>query len=429
MKVKFITLGCKTNYYESQAMSELFRQKGYIIADKNEVADIYVINTCTVTGTGAQKSRQHIRKAKKENPSAIIAVTGCYAQTEPETVATLEGVDVVIGTNGKKQIVEHIEKAINGEKVLHLEDMTYCREYEELCITNEQSRIRATIKIQDGCDNFCTYCIIPYARGRVRSRKLENVISEVKKLAAAGYPEIVLTGIHLDSYGKDFDFKYKLIDVIEEVSKISGIKRIRLGSLEPVVITEDFVLRAKKLDNFCPHFHLSLQSGCDETLKRMNRHYTTGDYEKAVKLLKENFADVAITTDIMVGFPGETEEEFSLSYNFCKKIEFMQMHVFKYSKRKGTKAAVMENQIPEGIKDIRSEKMLNLSKEMREKFYNKYKGKKYAVLIEEKKKGNLYHGTLPNYLDVYVKSDTDISNKIVETVIEWQKRYAYAYRF
>jgi len=418
MKVKFITLGCKTNYYESQAMSELFRQKGYIIADKNEVADIYVINTCTVTGTGAQKSRQHIRKAKKENPSAIIAVTGCYAQTEPETVATLEGVDVVIGTNGKKQIVEHIEKAINGEKVLHLEDMTYCREYEELCITNEQSRIRATIKIQDGCDNFCTYCIIPYARGRVRSRKLENVISEVKKLAAAGYPEIVLTGIHLDSYGKDFDFKYKLIDVIEEVSKISGIKRIRLGSLEPVVITEDFVLRAKKLDNFCPHFHLSLQSGCDETLKRMNRHYTTGDYEKAVKLLKENFADVAITTDIMVGFPGETEEEFSLSYNFCKKIEFMQMHVFKYSKRKGTKAAVMENQIPEGIKDIRSEKMLNLSKEMREKFYNKYKGKKYAVLIEEKKKGNLYHGTLPNYLDVYVKSDTDISNKIVETVIE-----------
>jgi len=330
MKVKFITLGCKTNYYESQAMSELFRQKGYIIADKNEVADIYVINTCTVTGTGAQKSRQHIRKAKKENPSAIIAVTGCYAQTEPETVATLEGVDVVIGTNGKKQIVEHIEKAINGEKVLHLEDMTYCREYEELCITNEQSRIRATIKIQDGCDNFCTYCIIPYARGRVRSRKLENVISEVKKLAAAGYPEIVLTGIHLDSYGKDFDFKYKLIDVIEEVSKISGIKRIRLGSLEPVVITEDFVLRAKKLDNFCPHFHLSLQSGCDETLKRMNRHYTTGDYEKAVKLLKENFADVAITTDIIVGFPGETEEEFSLSYNFCKKIEFMQMHVFKY---------------------------------------------------------------------------------------------------
>lgn len=418
MKVKFITLGCKTNYYESQAMSELFRQRGYYIADKNEIADIYVINTCTVTGTGAQKSRQHIRKAKKENPSAIVAVTGCYAQTEPKDVAELEGVDIVIGTNGKKNIVDFVEKALNGEKVLHLEDMTNCRDYEELCITNEQSRIRATIKIQDGCDNFCTYCIIPYARGRVRSRSLENILSEVKKLAKSGYPEIVLTGIHLDSYGKDFDFKIKLIDVIEEVSKINGIKRIRLGSLEPVIITKEFVERVKKLENFCPHFHLSLQSGCDETLKRMNRRYTTKDYENAVNLLKQNFEDVAITTDIMVGFPGETDEEFDTSYNFCKKIEFMQMHVFKYSKRKGTKAAVMDNQIPEKTKDLRSEKLLELSKHMHKKFYNKFKGKKCSVLIEEKKKGNLYHGTLSNYLDVCVKSDKDISNKIVETIIE-----------
>ena len=296
--------------------------------------------------------------------------------------------------------------------------MTHCREYEELCITNEQSRIRATIKIQDGCDNFCTYCIIPYARGRVRSRKPENIINEVKKLASAGYPEIVLTGIHLDSYGKDFGYETKLIDIMEAVSKVPGIKRIRLGSLEPVVITEDFVSRAKSLKNFCPHFHLSLQSGCDETLKRMNRHYTTEDYENAVKLIRDNFTDAAITTDIMVGFPGETDEEFELSYNFCKKIEFMQMHVFKYSKRKGTKAAVMENQVPEKIKDIRSEKMLSLSKNMHEAFYNKYKGKKATVLIEEKKRGNLYHGTLSNYLDVYVKSDVDISNKLVETIVE-----------
>lgn len=418
MKVKFITLGCKTNYYESQAMSELFRQKGYTIADKSETADIYVINTCTVTGTGAQKSRQHIRKAKKENPSAIVAVAGCYAQTEPEAAAALDGVDVVIGTNGKKNIVEYVEKAIDGEKVSYFEDMTHFCEYEELCITDEQSRIRATIKIQDGCDNFCTYCIIPYARGRVRSRNPENILSEVKKLAEAGYPEIVLTGIHLDSYGKDFGYKTKLIDVIENISEISGIERIRLGSLEPVVITEEFVKRAKKLKNFCPHFHLSLQSGCDATLKRMNRHYTTSQYENAVNLLKENFPDVAITTDIMVGFPGETDEEFELSYNFCKKIEFMQMHVFKYSKRKGTKAAIMENQVPESIKDIRSEKMLVLSKKMHENFYNKYKGKKATVLIEEKKKGNLYHGTLSNYLDVYVKSESDISNKLIETVIE-----------
>ena len=338
MKVKFITLGCKTNYYESQAMSELFRKKGYEITDEKGPSDIYIINTCTVTGTGAQKSRQHIRRAKKENPDAIVAVTGCFAQTEPEIAASLDGVDVVIGTANKKSIVECVEKALKGEKILLNCDMTQFSEYEELCITTNQDRVRATVKIEDGCDNFCTYCIIPYARGRVRSRAPEKILEEVKELAKSGYAEIVLTGIHLDSYGKDFGFKTKLIDIIEMISEVDGISRIRLGSLEPVIIDEAFVARAKKIKNLCPHFHLALQSGCNETLKRMNRHYTTSDYEKAVMLLRENIPDVSFTTDVMVGLPGETEEEFLSSYNFCKKIGFMQMHIFKYSPRKGTKA-------------------------------------------------------------------------------------------
>lgn len=418
MKVKFITLGCKTNYYESQAMSELFRQKGYEIIDGKEPSDIYVINTCTVTGTGAQKSRQHIRRAKKENPNSIIAVTGCFAQTEPEAVSSIDGVDIVIGTADKKSIVECVEKALDGEKILLNHDMTHFCEYEELCITTNQDRVRATVKIEDGCDNFCSYCIIPYARGRVRSRNPEKILEEVEALAKSGYAEIVLTGIHLDSYGKDFGFKTKLIDIIEMISKVDGISRIRLGSLEPVIIDKDFVSRAKKIKNLCPHFHLALQSGCDETLKRMNRHYTTKDFENAVKLLRENIPDVSFTTDVMVGFPGETEEEFLSSYNFCKKIGFMQMHIFKYSIRKGTKAADMKNQIPEKIKEARSEKMLELAKKMNEAFYKSYIGEKVTVLVEDKCPDGKYHATLPNYMDVYINSDTDIKNRFLDIVIE-----------
>jgi len=418
MKVKFITLGCKTNYYESQAMSELFRKKGYVIAEKNEISDIYIINTCTVTGTGAQKSRQHIRRAKKENPDSIVAVTGCYAQTEPEKTAALEGVDVVVGTDGKKNIVDYVERAIKGEKLCFNTDMTNFRDYEEFCVTGEQSRIRATVKIEDGCDNFCTYCIIPYARGRVRSRKPENILNEVKELARKGYPEIVLTGIHLDSYGKDFGYKVSLIDIIEEIAKVDGIKRIRLGSLEPVIITEEFVKRAKKIPELCPHYHLALQSGCDETLKRMNRHYNTSDYEKAVNLLRENIPDVSFTTDIMVGFPGETDEEFMSSYNFCKKMKFMQMHVFKYSIRKGTRAAEMQNQISEKIKEARSEKMLELAQKMKGDYYDSYLGRKVSVLVEEKVSDGKYHATLPNYMDVYISSDEDISNRFIDIVVE-----------
>ena len=417
MKVKFITLGCKTNYYESQAMSELFRKRGYEVAEKCEPADIYVINTCTVTSTGAQKSRQHIRKAKKENPSAIIAVTGCFAQTEPDKVFSIDGVDVVVGTEGKKHIVEYVEKALKGERTLRNTDMTHYRDYEELCITDEQSRIRATIKIEDGCDNFCSYCIIPYARGRVRSRDPKNILNEVVRLAKNGYPEIVLTGIHLDSYGKDFGYETTLIDIIEMISKVEGIKRIRLGSLEPVIITEDFVMRAKKIKNLCPHFHLALQSGCDNTLRAMNRHYLTSDYESAVNLLRENIPDVSFTTDVMVGFPGETDKDFENSYNFCKKIGFMQMHVFKYSIRKGTRAAVMENQISEQIKEARSQKMLELSKKMNKQFCDSYKGRTFTVLVEEKLSNGKYHATLPNYMDVYISSNEDISNSFIDITL------------
>lgn len=417
MKVKFITLGCKTNYYESQAMSELFRQRDYEIAEKDEIGDIYVINTCTVTGVGAQKSRQHIRKAKKENPDCVVAVTGCFAQTEPEAAASIDGVDVVIGTADKSKIVDCVERALQGEKLLLNTDMTSFRQYEELCITNEQSRIRATIKIEDGCDSFCSYCIIPYARGRVRSRKPDNIFKEVETLAQKGYPEIVLTGIHLDSYGKDFNYETTLIDIIEMLSKIDSVERIRLGSLEPVIITEDFVKRASKISKLCPHYHLALQSGCDETLKRMNRNYTTADYERAVKLLRANIPDVSFTTDVMVGFPGETDEEFSASYSFCKKICFMQMHIFKYSVRKGTKAAEMKNQISPKIKEIRSRKMLALSKEMNESFYNSFKGRNVRVLVEEKLSDGKYRATLPNYMDVYISSEKDISNSFIYTDI------------
>lgn len=417
MKVKFITLGCKTNYYESQAMSELFRQRDYEIAEKDEIGDIYVINTCTVTGVGAQKSRQHIRKAKKENPDCVVAVTGCFAQTEPEAAASIDGVDVVIGTADKRKIVDCVERALQGEKLLLNTDMTSFRQYEELCITNEQSRIRATIKIEDGCDSFCSYCIIPYARGRVRSRKPDNIFKEVETLAQKGYPEIVLTGIHLDSYGKDFNYETTLIDIIEMLSKIDSVERIRLGSLEPVIITEDFVKRASKISKLCPHYHLALQSGCDETLKRMNRNYTTADYERAVKLLRANIPDVSFTTDVMVGFPGETDEEFSASYSFCKKIGFMQMHIFKYSVRKGTKAAEMKNQISPKIKEIRSRKMLALSKEMNESFYNSFKGRNVRVLVEEKLSDGKYRATLPNYMDVYISSEKDISNSFIYTDI------------
>lgn len=417
MKVKFITLGCKTNIYESDAMAKLFKDKGFEI-EENGASDVYVINTCTVTGTGAQKSRQAIGKAHRENPLGIIAVTGCLAQTETEVISAMEGVDIVCGNNEKGKIAELVLKVLKDKKQqISCGDIGGEREFEELTLATEQSRIRANVKIEDGCNNFCTYCIIPYARGRVRSRNIDKIEEEVLCLAKKGYREIVLTGIHIGSYGRDFEKGPSLIDVIERVCKVSGIERVRLGSLEPVAITEDFVRRAKGLKNLCPHFHLSLQSGCDETLKRMNRHYSTEEYRAAVKLLRDNIENTAITTDLMVGFSGETEEEFEKSYNFCKEIGFMQMHIFKYSVRKGTKAEKFPNQLPNKVKEERSRKMLELAQNMQREFYKQYKGEKLLVLAEQKK-GDKFHCTTANYMDIYVESREDISGQILPVILD-----------
>ena len=417
MKVKFITLGCKTNFYESQALGEMFKAAGYTVV-KSGKADVIVVNTCAVTSMGAQKSRQQIHKAKKENPTAVIVVMGCYSQIDPKALEDSSDIDVLLGTSGRNRIIELVEKAQKGKRQVVHGDIMKEREFEELGIATDQSRIRATVKIEDGCSNFCTYCIIPYARGPVRSRSLENIVKEVNQLAENGFSEVVLTGIHIGSYGRDLKGKLGLIDVVEAVCNVGGIKRVRLGSVEPVVITEDFVNRAKKLKNLCPQFHLSLQSGCTETLKRMKRRYTAEEYMQAVKLLRANIPETSITTDLMVGFPGETDEEFEESYAFCKAVGFMQMHIFKYSKRPGTVAADMENQVPEQVKEQRSQKMLALEQQMKTEFYNSYKGRTVEVLAEVRTKDGRYHATTANYMDVFVESDEDISGQIVEYTFE-----------
>lgn len=417
MKVKFITLGCKTNFYESQALGEMFKTAGYTLVKAGK-ADVVVVNTCAVTSMGAQKSRQQIHKAKKENPDAVIAVMGCYSQIDPKALEGSTDIDVLLGTSGRNRIIELVEKAQKGKRQVVHGDIMKELEFEELGAATDQSRIRATVKIEDGCNNFCSYCIIPYARGPVRSRSLENIVKEVKQLTQNGFSEVVLTGIHIGSYGRDLKGTLGLIDVVEAVCNVDGIKRVRLGSVEPVVITKDFVSRAKKLKNLCPQFHLSLQSGCTETLKRMKRRYTAEEYMQAVKLLRANIPDTSITTDLMVGFPGETEEEFEESYNFCKAVGFMQMHIFKYSKRPGTIAADMENQVPEQVKEQRSQKMLALGQQMKTEFYNSYKGRTVEVLAEVRTKDGRYHATTANYMDVFVESDEDISGQIVEYTFE-----------
>lgn len=415
--VKFITLGCKTNFYESEAMAKLFSKRGYTVI-KDGAADVYVINTCTVTGTGAQKSRKYIRHAKHENPNSIVAVCGCYSQTEPEAVAGIAEADVIAGTSNRKNMVDLVERAQKGERVVAVSDIMQTREFEELSAAETQSRTRAVVKIQDGCDNFCTYCIIPFARGHVRSRNIENIADEVRSLAEAGYREIVLTGIHIGSYGKDLGGSPSLIDVMERVCETKGVERVRIGSLEPIAVTPEFACRAAKLSALCPQFHLSLQSGCDETLKRMNRRYTTDEYRAAVRLLREKFPDAAITTDLMVGFAGETDEEFQKSLDFVREIGFARMHVFKYSVRQGTAAAKMGGQVPESVKNERSAVMLATAKQMKKDFYKKYIGRTVEIIVETSPASDIYHGYTPNYTDVAAKSDKDLHGKIVKVKIE-----------
>ena len=418
--IAFITLGCKVNQYETNAMIQKFIEQGYNIVEHTKKADIYIINTCTVTNMSDRKSRQMLRRVKDLNPHAIVVACGCYAQVAKDELKNIEEIDLILGNNEKKEIVKYLEKYIDENKQIQsTEDVMQTREFIDFGNVTYTEKTRAVIKVQDGCDRFCSYCIIPYARGRVRSRKPESVISEIKNIAKKGIKEVVITGIHVASYGKDFKENYRLIDLLEEINKINGIERIRLGSIEPLLINEEFISRLTNLEKICHHFHLSLQSGCDETLKRMNRRYTTKQFGKIVNLLRENYNDVILTTDIIVGFPGETEEEFNKTYEFLKKIKFYKMHVFKYSKRKGTKADSMPMQINGNIKEIRSQKLIELS-DKNEKEYNKiYIGKDVEVLFEERKDG-FYKGHTKNYILVYLpekdipkKNKEEIENKIV----------------
>ena len=412
--VSFITLGCKVNQYETNAMIQKFIEKEYKIVENEQKADIYIVNTCTVTNMSDRKSRQMLKKVKKINPQAIIVACGCYAQVAKEDLENMEEIDLVLGNNEKKDIVTYVEKYIeNKNKELNIDDVMKSKEFTEFGNITYTEKTRAVIKVQDGCDRFCSYCIIPYARGRVRSRNPESILSEIKQIAKKDIKEVVITGIHIASYGKDFDNEYKLIDLLEDINKIEGIERIRLGSIEPLLITEEFVQRLIKLEKICNHFHLSLQSGCDETLKRMNRRYTTEQFREIVEILRKKYNNVNLTTDIIVGFPGETEEEFNKTYEFLKEIKFYKMHIFKYSQRKGTKAAQMPNQVDGNIKEERSKKLLDLS-DINEKEYNKaYINKEVEVLFEEEKEG-IWKGHTKNYVLVYCKNNQCLQNKILK---------------
>lgn len=393
-------------------MTQKFIEKGYEVVQVEEKADVYIINTCTVTNMADRKSRQMLRRVKQINPNSVVVATGCYAQVSKDELEQIEDIDLVLGINEKNNIVEYVNSYLNTRtKYSETSDVLYQSDFLDFGTVTHMEKTRAVIKVQDGCDRFCSYCIIPYARGRVRSRLPESIINEITQIANAGIKEVVITGIHIASYGKDFRNNYKLIDLLEEINKIEGIKRIRLGSIEPTLITEEFVNRLSKLEKICDHFHLSLQSGCDATLERMNRKYTTEEFEKVVVLLRKYYKNVALTTDIIVGFPEETNEEFVQTYNYLNKIDFYKMHIFKYSPRKGTKAALMKNQVPGDIKEERSKKLIELSDKKQKEHNEKYIGQKLEVLFEEREKEYI-KGHTTNYIVVKTKTDKQIENTI-----------------
>ena len=393
-------------------MTQKFIENGYEVVQVEEKADVYIINTCTVTNMADRKSRQMLRRVKQINPNSVVVATGCYAQVSKDELEQIEDIDLVLGINEKHNIVEHVNDYLNTKtKYSETSDVLHQSDFLDFGTVTHMEKTRAVIKVQDGCDRFCSYCIIPYARGRVRSRLPESVINEITQIANAGIKEVVITGIHIASYGKDFRNNYKLIDLLEEINKIEGIKRIRLGSIEPTLITEEFVNRLSKLEKICDHFHLSLQSGCDATLERMNRKYTTEEFEKVVVLLRKYYKNVALTTDIIVGFPEETNEEFVQTYNYLNKIDFYKMHIFKYSPRKGTKAALMKNQVPGDIKEERSKKLIELSDKKQKEHNEKYIGQKLEVLFEEREKEYI-KGHTTNYIVVKTKTDKQIENTI-----------------
>lgn len=420
-KAALHNLGCKVNAYETEAMQHLLEEAGYEIVPFTQKADVYVINTCSVTNMADRKSRQMLHKAKKNNPDSIVVAAGCYVQTSEKEVLNDLSVDIVIGNDRKHDLVRLLEEysldSVN-DTVDDINDGKH--DFEELFIDQTKEHTRAFIKVQDGCNQFCSYCIIPYARGRVRSRRFENVIAEVERLAANGFKEVVLTGIHLSSYGVDFEEAVGLLELIQAVNAVKGIERIRLGSLEPKIVTEHFASELSKLDKICPHFHLSLQSGCDATLKRMNRKYTTKEYERGCELLRKYFVHPAITTDVIVGFPGETEEEFEQTKAYLEHIHFYEMHIFKYSKRKGTRAAVMPDQIDEQVKAARSEKLIALGHDMSKEFRKFYIGKNEEVLFEEKAvigDKEYFVGYTKEYVKVAKKTDENLENQIVSGCI------------
>lgn len=416
-KAALHNLGCKVNAYETEAMQHLLEEAGYEIVPFTQKADVYVINTCSVTNMADRKSRQMLHKAKKNNPDSIVVAAGCYVQTSEKEVLNDLSVDIVIGNDRKHDLVRLLEEYSMDSVNDTVDDINDGKhDFEELFIDQTKEHTRAFIKVQDGCNQFCSYCIIPYARGRVRSRRFENVIAEVERLAANGFKEVVLTGIHLSSYGVDFEEATGLLELIQAVNAVKGIERIRLGSLEPKIVTEHFASELSKLDKICPHFHLSLQSGCDATLKRMNRKYATKEYERGCELLRKYFVHPAITTDVIVGFPGETEEEFEQTKAYLEHIHFYEMHIFKYSKRKGTRAAVMPDQIDEQVKAARSEKLIALGHDMSKEFRKFYIGKNEEVLFEEKAvigDKEYFVGYTKEYVKVAKKTDENLENQIV----------------
>lgn len=427
--VSFYTLGCKVNQYETNAMEQQFIKNNYEIVENTQKADIYVINTCTVTNMAERKSRQMLRRVKEINPFAVLVVCGCYAQVAKNELEQIPEIDIILGINEKNEIVQivenYMEKMAEQDKrgqEAEIDDVSKQKEFLDFGDVTYTEKNRAVVKVQDGCNMFCSYCIIPYARGRIRSRKIESVVSEIEKIAKEGIKEVVITGIHVASYGKDFDNentskKIRLIDLLEAINKIDGIDRIRLSSLEPTIVDEEFATRLSKLDKICDHFHLSLQSGCDETLKRMNRKYTTQIYRDAVATLRKYYPKASFTTDVIVGFPGETDEEFAKTYEFLKEIDFYRLHVFKYSPRRGTVAEKMPNQIDGNKKEERSNKLIELSNSMENKHNQNYIGKTVKVLFEEFEDG-FFKGHTTNYMMVKVAGEVEQSDKFVNKILD-----------
>lgn len=416
-KAASFALGCKVNQYESEAIAELFAEKGYEIVGIDEEADVYVINTCTVTNFGDKKSRQLIRKVKRQNENAIVAVVGCYAQTAPKELMEIAGVNLVIGTKDRAQIVEMVEQYDRANGVEnHVSDIMKERVFEPLSIQKLANRTRAYLKIQDGCSQYCSYCIIPYARGPIRSREPQEVVAEVKRLAENGFKEVVLTGIHVASYGKDRR-DTSLLDILKQVHEVEGIERIRFSSIEPNVVTEEFAQTMAALPKVCDHFHLSLQSGCDKTLKEMNRKYDTEKYRQAAATLRKYLPKVALTTDIIVGFPGETEEDFRESYAFAEEIGFAKIHVFPYSPKRGTPAAARKDQLLNAVKAERSHTLIQLSDRMAAEFLVDAVGTDAEVLYERAVGEGIYEGHTTNYMKVHGRSEVDLTNRICKTHI------------